>query len=88
MAVKTITVTEDAYLAMKRIKNEDESFSDLFLRVSKKHVLTAKDLVGAISMTPHEGEEWSHRVTEHQKRMNEDFRRHMDNVRARLKRTD
>lgn len=86
MTVKTITITENAYDAIKRLKSSDESFSDLFLRIGKKKVLTAKDLVGKIS--PEEGEAWMQRVLAYQKRMNEDMRRHIDDVRARLKRSD
>ena len=35
MAVKTITITEDAYEALKRLKNEGESFSEVIVRVAK-----------------------------------------------------
>jgi len=35
MVVKTITVTEDAYEALKRIKGEEESFSKVIIRVTK-----------------------------------------------------
>lgn len=35
MAVKTITVTEDAYEALKRLKEEGESFSKVIIRVAK-----------------------------------------------------
>lgn len=36
MTTKTITVTEDAYDFIKRLKTEEESFSDLFLRLAKE----------------------------------------------------
>lgn len=40
MAVKTITVTEEAYRRMKSLKMPDESFSELFNRLaSEKNVL-------------------------------------------------
>ena len=35
MASKTITIKEDVYLKLKRIKQDDESFSDLLSRLSK-----------------------------------------------------
>lgn len=35
MAVKTITVTEDAYAALAALKREGESFSDVIRRVSR-----------------------------------------------------
>lgn len=36
MAVKTITITEEAYRKLKRMKMPDESFSELFMNVSRK----------------------------------------------------
>ncbi len=36
MVVKTITVTEEAYEALKRLKMENESFSQGILRVSQE----------------------------------------------------
>ena len=35
MVVKTITITEHAYEMLKRLKNKDESFSDVITRVAK-----------------------------------------------------
>lgn len=61
MGIKTITVTEDAYESLKRLKKEDESFSELFKRLSSK-VLTGKDILGALKQTPKEAEEFRKRV--------------------------
>lgn len=36
MAVKTITVTEEAYKALAGDKNKDESFSEVILRTHKR----------------------------------------------------
>jgi len=38
MAIKTITVTEDAYESIKALKRPDESFSKLFRRISKEKI--------------------------------------------------
>ena len=35
MATKTITVTQDAYESIKGLKKEEQSFSDLFLRLGE-----------------------------------------------------
>ena len=40
MATKTITVTEDAYEALKAMKAKNESFSKMILRVSKRKPLS------------------------------------------------
>lgn len=47
MAVKTITVTESAYNALKVMKSTNESFSKLILRISKRRPLS--DFFGVIS---------------------------------------
>jgi len=36
MATKTITVTEEAYSRLARLKNENESFSETINRITKK----------------------------------------------------
>ena len=45
MTTKTITVTEEAYNAFKRLKVDDESFSDLMKRMSKRRI-TISELYG------------------------------------------
>ncbi len=47
MGVKTITLTEDAYKALKSLKSSNESFSDTILRVAGKKSL--REFVGILS---------------------------------------
>ena len=47
MAVKTITVTTDAYEALKSLKEKNESFSETILRVYGKKSLL--EFAGALS---------------------------------------
>ena len=47
MAVKTITVTEEAYQTLARMKQKKESFSDAILRIGKRRLLS--DFFGALS---------------------------------------
>ena len=47
MAVKTITITEDAYHALSILKDKEESFSKAILRIAKKKSL--RSFVGALS---------------------------------------
>lgn len=42
MAIKTITVTEDAYDCIKSLKHESESFSDLFKRLAKERAVASR----------------------------------------------
>ncbi len=41
MAVKTITVKEEAYEALKAVKTSNESFSDTLLRITKRKPLSS-----------------------------------------------
>ena len=50
MAVKTITIKEDAYNVLASMKKSDESFSDLILRMNNKKC-TAKDLFGKLKIS-------------------------------------
>ena len=47
MAVKTITVTEEAYNGLKGLKRKDESFSKLLIRLTKGRN-TLKEMLGAL----------------------------------------
>jgi predicted CopG family antitoxin len=48
MVSKTITVTEEAYKAIARLKQKDESFSKLFLRLSAKKTPDLRKFVGIL----------------------------------------
>ncbi len=47
MAVKTITITEGAYRALKAKKGEKDSFSDVIIKMTGKRPLS--DFYGALS---------------------------------------
>ncbi len=85
MAVKTITVTENAYDAMKRLKGADESFSELFIRIGKKQ-LTVDGIAGILKHTPEEAQAFRERVRAVHEGLNAGFKRRAADVRARLKR--
>ena len=44
--MKTITITQEAFDAVKSSKEEDESYSELLLKVFKKKKTTVKDVLG------------------------------------------
>lgn len=87
MTTKTITVTEDAYAAVRRLKNETESFSDLFLRLGKRCV-TVSDIRGILKHTPEQAAEFSARVRAVHERLGKGFEERKEYVRARLKQLD
>ncbi len=64
MGVKTITVTTDAYEALKELKGEHESFSQTILRVAKKKSLW--DFAGILS--DEEGDRLERAIKENRKK--------------------
>lgn len=78
MAIKTITITEDAYESIKRLKSAGESFSQLFLRISKQK-MKVKDLLGAVKMTDEEYKELKRKTKKYREEASKDME-------ARLKR--
>ena len=87
MVTKTITVTEEAYNAIKGMKRGDESFSELFKRIESKP-LRVKDMVGLLNDTPEEAEAFARRVRDLRKKASRDWDRRIANVRTRFKRSD
>lgn len=67
MATKTITVTEGAYEAMKSLKASSESFSELFMRISKRKPLSS--FFGVLSAES--GERFEKAILEARKKRNE-----------------
>lgn len=82
MAVKTLTIMEDAYEALKRQKHKDESFSEVIRRLSGQK-LKVKDLIGVLKKTPEEHEEFARRVKEVRERMGKSMQERAQRVRAR-----
>lgn len=50
MAVKTLTITQDAYVRLASLKRPGESFSELIQRMTMRRPLA--DLVGAFDAAP------------------------------------
>ncbi len=79
MAIKTITITENAYESIKKLKDADESFSKLFLRLSKRKI-KVKDLLGAVKISDEDAKAMKRRVAEHKKKTSEDILERRKNV--------
>lgn len=79
MAVKTITVTEDAYEALKGLKHENESFSEAIKRMAGKK-LRIRDLWGALVETPEEMSAFAKRVKEAHEELGKGFDERMKHV--------
>ncbi len=54
MVIKSLTITEDAYGTLKRLKYENESFSDVILRIGREKTNVLDRYFGICKMS--EGE--------------------------------
>ena len=54
MVIKSLTITEDAYDALKGMKYDNESFSDVILRIKKKQVILVEECFGVMKMSDKE----------------------------------
>lgn len=73
MTTKSLTITEDAYDALKALKCGDESFSETILRISKDKIGEAAKLFGAWRDHPKEIKELRRRVREHRRAFDRDI---------------
>ncbi len=67
MSTKTITITDEAYNALKGIKEENESFTEVILKVAKKDPLS--QLIGVLSKK--EASDMKKHIAESRKRSSE-----------------
>jgi len=62
MTIKSLTITEMAYDALKRLKHGDESFSDVIVRVSSERVGAAARYCGALKQSSEDLQKWKSAV--------------------------
>ncbi len=67
MVVKTVTITEESYNKLKRLKRESESFSDLFNRIADERLNVASRFRGIVKMSSQEVNEWRKSLAESKK---------------------
>ena len=81
MATKTITVTENAYEALKSLKETNESFSETILRVAKRRSLGY--FYGCLSRES--GEKLAKTVADMRRIRNEAHRQRLEKITRELK---
>jgi predicted CopG family antitoxin len=64
MPFKTLTITEEAYKKIKMLKEENESFTDLFLRLSHEKMRGVDRFLGTAKCSPEEVKTWKKRTKE------------------------
>jgi len=79
MVTKTITVTEDAYESLKRLKYEDESFSNLFKRIGSEKI-SIGNYFGVLGKSERELKEARKRIKEIRKKVSKDMEKREKNV--------
>jgi predicted CopG family antitoxin len=73
MAIKSLTITEDAYDALKAMKYGDESFSDVILRLSKEKVGAVAKFFGIWKDKPEVVKEIRQRISERRALIDKEF---------------
>ena len=76
MVVKTITIKESAYEALKSLKLDRESFTETILRISKRRPLS--DFYGVLSKKT--GEDMENAIIEARKKRNKAHRARVDHI--------
>lgn len=84
MVIKSLTITEDAYNALKTIKCGDESFSDVILRLSKQKIGTAAKFAGALNMSEKEAKAWKQQVHKRREQANTEILQRSKLIKVRL----
>ena len=62
MVIKSLTITEDAYDALKSLKQADESFSEVILRVRQTATSPLDKFFGTLKGSEKDAQEWIENV--------------------------
>lgn len=76
MTIKSLTITEDAYDALKAIKHGDESFSNVILRISKEKRDHIEKYFGILKDSPGSAEEWVEDIKKKRKEADKESEEH------------
>ncbi|MBN1386034.1 antitoxin VapB family protein [Candidatus Woesearchaeota archaeon] len=78
MAIKSLTITEEAYNALKSMKHGDESFSKAILRISKSRTPSADRFFGILKDI--DLKELKSKIKARRSDIEKEFRRHHDSA--------
>ena len=80
MAIKSLTITEDAYETLKRIKHGDESFSEAILRMRTEKRSHLDKYFGILKMSESEVAEVLHGMKKRRKEMDREFKQKQERL--------
>ena len=73
MTIKSLTITENAYDALKAMKHGDESFSEAILRLAKGRMNHIERHFGIMKLSEHDAEEWNKQIKYRRKGIDKEF---------------
>jgi len=73
MAIKSLTITEDAYTTLKRLKYNEESFSEAILRLGRTQTNIIDKYFGILKRTEKEVKEWEREIKKSRMTVDKEF---------------
>lgn len=80
MVIKSLTITEDAYDALKAMKHENESFSDTVIRITRNRVLVVERMFGALKMSEKEANELVKNIKKRREESDREYRKRRERL--------
>lgn len=84
MVVKTLTVKEKAYDALYGLKKENESFSDVILRLAEEKKGNIAPFFGCLADSKKSATEWKRDIYARRKEVDEEVRNRTAHIRKRF----
>lgn len=80
MVIKSLTITEDAYDALKAMKRGDESFSDTVIRITRNRALVVERMFGALKMSEKEADELVKNIKKRREESDREYRKRRERL--------
>ncbi len=73
MTIKSLTITEEAYNALKRQKYTNESFSKTVIRLTKNKPLNVSKYLGSLKISEKEADDWKKEIRKRRSEISAEF---------------
>lgn len=84
MVIKSLTITEEAYKSLKRLKYEDESFSKAILRIAKEKSNAINRYFGTLRLSEKEAKEWKNNINNRRREISKELEDRIKKLRKTL----